>query len=52
MQTEDAARRRAYIEPKGLGRVIFSHEQDNALCVQYHPKGVKGATSTCTGLLP
>ena len=26
MQTEDAARRRAYIELKGLGEVIFSDE--------------------------
>jgi len=52
MQTENAARRRAYIESKGLGKVIFIHEQDDALCVQYHPKGIKGATSTCTGLLP
>ena len=52
MQTEDAARRQAYIESKGLGKAIFSREQDDALCVQYHPKGIKGATSICTGLLP
>lgn len=42
MQTEDAARQRAYIESKGLGEVIFSHEQDDTLCVQYHPKEIKG----------
>ena len=52
MQTEDAARRRAYIESKGLGEVIFSYEQDDALCVQCHPKEIKGATSICTDLLP
>ncbi|OCL14231.1 hypothetical protein AOQ84DRAFT_309289, partial [Glonium stellatum] len=42
MQTEDAARRREYIESKELAKVIFSHEQDDAICVQYHPKGIKG----------
>jgi len=52
MQTEDTARQRVYIESKGLGKVIFSHEQDDALYVQYHSKGIKGATSICTGLLP
>lgn len=42
MQTEDAKKRREYIEAKGLGRVIFSHEHGNVVCVQYHPRGIKG----------
>ncbi|KAH7381344.1 hypothetical protein DE146DRAFT_624502 [Phaeosphaeria sp. MPI-PUGE-AT-0046c] len=42
MQTEDAKKRREYIEAKGLGRVIFSHEHGDVVCVQYHPRDVKG----------
>ncbi|OCK84149.1 hypothetical protein K432DRAFT_378895 [Lepidopterella palustris CBS 459.81] len=42
MQTADAKGRRDYIESKGLGKVIFSHENEDFVCVQYHPKGIKG----------
>ncbi|KAF1850320.1 uncharacterized protein K460DRAFT_270888 [Cucurbitaria berberidis CBS 394.84] len=42
MQTEDAKERREYIEKKGLAKVIFDYEHDDAVCVQYHPKGIKG----------
>ncbi|KAH7397203.1 hypothetical protein BKA66DRAFT_508985 [Pyrenochaeta sp. MPI-SDFR-AT-0127] len=42
MQTEDAKKRREYIEAAGLAKVIFGHEHDDAVCVQYHPKGIKG----------
>jgi hypothetical protein len=42
MQTFDAKGRRRYIEEKGLGKVIFSHELEESVCLQYHPKGVKG----------
>jgi hypothetical protein len=42
MQTEDAKKRREYIKSKELAKVIFEHEHDDAMCVQYHPKGIKG----------
>ncbi|KAF1829409.1 hypothetical protein BDW02DRAFT_574005 [Decorospora gaudefroyi] len=42
MQTEDAKRRRKYIEAERLASVIFEHEQGDAVCIQYHPKGIKG----------
>lgn len=42
MQTTDAKARRSYIESKGLSKVIWGHEHDGAVCVQYHPKGIKG----------
>lgn len=42
MQTADAKKRREYIEAKGLGKVIFEHVHDDVVCVQYHPKGIKG----------
>src|SRR6266498_2684348 len=45
MQTSDANAQRKRIESRGLGKVIYSHEHDGAVCVQYHPKGVKGTTS-------
>jgi hypothetical protein len=43
MQTLDAAARRSYLETQGLAKVIFSYEGDDFDCVQYHPKGIKGA---------
>ena len=46
IQTEDAKKRREYIEAKGLLKVIFTHEHGDAACVQYHPKGIKGASRT------
>lgn len=42
MQTEDAKKRREYIEAEGLAKVIFGYEHGDAVCVQYHPKGIKG----------
>lgn len=46
MQTEDARKRREYIECGRLAKVIFSHEFNDSLCVQYHPRGIKGTMST------
>lgn len=42
MQTEDAKKRREYIESKGLAKVITSQEHSDTVFVQYHPKGIKG----------
>lgn len=46
MQTDDAKKRRQYIESKGLARVIASQEHDNTVFVQYHPKGIKGTETS------
>lgn len=46
MQTDDAKKRREHIESQGLARVIFYHEHNDAICVQYHPKGIKGALAS------
>jgi hypothetical protein len=43
MQTLDAAARRSYLETQGLAKVIFSYEGNDFDCIQYHPKGIKGA---------
>lgn len=42
MQTEDARTRRKNIEEKNLARVIFGYDHGDTVCVQYHPKGIKG----------
>ncbi|KAF1347351.1 hypothetical protein EJ07DRAFT_169761 [Lizonia empirigonia] len=42
MQTEDAKKRRQYIESNGLSKVITSQEHGDTVFVQYHPKGIKG----------
>ena len=42
MQTEDAKKRREYIESKGLSKVIYGYAHEDAVCVQYHPKGIPG----------
>ena len=42
MQTEDAEKRRQYIESKGLSKVITSQAHGDTVFVQYHPKGIKG----------
>lgn len=42
MQTTDAASQRRFIESNKLAKVIYSHEHDNVVCVQYHPKGILG----------
>lgn len=44
MQTEDAKKRREYIESKGLSKVIWGYEHDDVVCAQYHPKGIKGSS--------
>ncbi|KAI4669672.1 uncharacterized protein J4E88_009954 [Alternaria novae-zelandiae] len=46
MQTEDAKKRREYIEAKGLSRVIFEHSYADSVCIQYHPRGIKGMLDT------
>jgi hypothetical protein len=42
MQTVDALSRKTYVESKELAKVIFHHETDDSVCVQYHPKGIRG----------
>ncbi|KAJ4376414.1 hypothetical protein N0V83_001697 [Neocucurbitaria cava] len=42
MQTEDARKRREYIEAKGLAKVIWGYDHNDTVCAQYHPKGIKG----------
>ena len=46
MQTEDAKKRREYIEAKGLSKVIFEHSYTDSVCIQYNPKGIKGTLGT------
>jgi hypothetical protein len=46
MQTEDAKKRREHIEAKGLSRVIFEHDFEDSVCIQYHPRGIKGKFDT------
>jgi hypothetical protein len=42
MQTEDASKRRDYIVQNNLAKVITNVESEDAVIVQYHPKGIKG----------
>jgi hypothetical protein len=42
MQTEDARKRREYIESKGLAKVVWGYDHGDVVCVQYHPKGIMG----------
>ncbi|KAF4632994.1 hypothetical protein G7Y89_g5126 [Cudoniella acicularis] len=42
MQTVNANAQRKYLEGNGLAKVIFMHETEGSVCVQYHPKGIKG----------
>lgn len=42
MQTVDANARKAYIERNKLAKVILCHELEKSVCIQYHPKGIKG----------
>lgn len=42
MQTLDAAKQRLSVESRELAKVIFGYEHDDVVCVQYHPKGIKG----------
>ena len=43
MQTEDAKKRRDYIETTKKARVIWGYEHEDVTCVQYHPKGIPGS---------
>lgn len=49
MQTEDAQKRRQYIESRGLAKVITNHEHGDTVFVQYHPKGIKGINTSFAG---
>lgn len=42
MQTEGARKRREQIRAQHLAKVIFTHELSDSVCIQYHPKGIKG----------
>ncbi|KAF1986854.1 hypothetical protein K402DRAFT_331986 [Aulographum hederae CBS 113979] len=42
MQTVDATKQRNYIESKGLSKVIWSHESNQSVAYQYHPRGIQG----------
>ncbi|KAH7109296.1 hypothetical protein B0J11DRAFT_545239 [Dendryphion nanum] len=42
MQAEDAQKRRDYIESRGLSKSIWGYAHDDIVCVQYHPRGIKG----------
>jgi hypothetical protein len=42
MQTLSATPRRDYLEANNLAKVIFVHELEESVCIQYHPKGIKG----------
>ncbi|RAQ99458.1 hypothetical protein DDE82_008233 [Stemphylium lycopersici] len=42
MQTEDARKRREHIQANDLAKVVFEHEDEDSVCIQYHPKGIKG----------
>ncbi|OJD14200.1 hypothetical protein AJ78_05440 [Emergomyces pasteurianus Ep9510] len=42
MQTVDARKQRTHIESKGLSKVIYSRAHADSICIQYHPKGIKG----------
>ncbi|OAX81462.1 hypothetical protein ACJ72_04201 [Emergomyces africanus] len=42
MQTMDARKQRSHIESKGLGKVIHLSERADSVCIQYHPKGIRG----------
>jgi hypothetical protein len=46
MQTLSATPRREYLEANNLAKVIFVHELEESVCIQYHPKGIKGLSST------
>ena len=42
MQTLSATPWREYLEANNLAKVIFVHELEESVCIQYHPKGIKG----------
>jgi hypothetical protein len=42
MQTSSAIQRREYLQSNNLTKVIFEHKLEDSVCIQYHPKGIKG----------
>jgi hypothetical protein len=42
MQTSSAIQRREYLQSNNLTKVIFEHNLEDSVCIQYHPKGIKG----------
>ena len=42
MQTSSAIQRREYLQSNNLAKVIFEHKLEDSVCIQYHPKGIKG----------
>ena len=42
MQSASAVARRDYLSSSNLAKVIFTHELEDSVCIQYHPKGIKG----------
>ena len=47
MQTDDAKAERDRIVSSGLSKVIYGYEHADCVCVQYHPKGIKGDLLPC-----
>lgn len=47
MQTEDARQRRDNILANKLSKVIMEYDHGDTVCVQYHPKGIKGMNYRC-----
>ena len=45
MQNADAIVQRRLLEEQGLAKVVFSHQYEDSVCVQYHPKGIKGSST-------
>ncbi|KAE9380564.1 hypothetical protein N431DRAFT_552700 [Stipitochalara longipes BDJ] len=42
MQTASAIARRDYLTSHSLAEVIFEHKTEESVCIQYHPKTIKG----------
>jgi hypothetical protein len=42
MQSASAIARREYLKSHNLAKVIFEHRTEEGVCIQYHPKGIKG----------
>ena len=51
MQTGDAKKRKEFIESKGLAKVIWTHETETSMTVQYHPKGIAGAFKSTSQMM-
>lgn len=42
MQTSSAIQRRQCLQSNSLAKVIFEHKLEDSICIQYHPRGIKG----------